>query len=73
MHNIQSPIQNINREAISNASAGIRAISNAILTDRQLSTGEIMEYEPLAPVMVGDLHYALEGLADYIHLLSGAD
>jgi len=73
MHNIQSPAHNINCEAISQASAGIRAVSNALLYDRQLSTGEIMEYEPLEPVMIGDLHYALEGLAAYIHLLSGAD
>ncbi|MFK5893624.1 MAG: hypothetical protein QM504_10420 [Pseudomonadota bacterium] len=73
MHNIQSPASNINREAISNASAGIRAVSEALLTDRQLSTGEIVEYLPLEPVTIGNLHYALESLAAYIHLLSGAD
>ena len=73
MHNIQPPAHNINCEAISNASAGIRAVSEILLSDRQYTTGEIDEYLSLEPVVIGNLHYALESLAAYIHLLSGAD
>ena len=73
MDNIQSPASNINREAIALASAGIRAISQTLINERIFTDGEIMEYVPLKPVVLGNLHYALEGLANYIELLSGAD
>jgi len=73
MHNIQSPAHNIKVEAISLASAGIKAISQTLINERMFTDGEIDEYVPLEPVVIGDLHYALEGLAAYIHLLSGAD
>ena len=73
MNNIQSPASNINSEAINDAITGIRACSQALMNERIFVNGEVDEYIPLEPVVIGGLHYAIEGLAAYVELLSGAD
>ena len=73
MHNIQPPAHNIKVEKIGHAANAIKAISEAMINDRIFATDQVADYEPLSECTIGGLHYALEGLAAYIHLLSGAD
>ena len=73
MHNIQSPAHNIKVEAIGHAMSAIRACSQALMNERIFVDGEVDEYIPLEPAVIGGLHYAIEYLSDYVQLLSGAD
>lgn len=73
MTNIQATTSNINSEAISLASAGISAISRALMNDSMVANEEIADYIPLDNYTIGGLHYALEGLAAYIDKLSNSD